>query len=68
MRVIDHWHTATMTGKVPELQKANPAAYVEINPQDAEKAGIRQDDTVIVETRRAPWNCRPESATSAVPA
>lgn len=53
MRVIDHWHTATMTGKVPELQKANPAAYVEINPQDAEKAGIRQDDTVIVETRRA---------------
>lgn len=24
MRVIDHWHTATMTGKVPELLKANP--------------------------------------------
>ena len=24
MRVIDHWHTATMTGKVPELLKATP--------------------------------------------
>ena len=53
MRVIDHWHTATMTGKVPELQKANPAAYVEINAEDAAAAGIRQDDTVVVETRRA---------------
>lgn len=52
MRVIDHWHTATMTGKVPELRRANPAAFVEINPQDAEKAGIRHGDHVVVETRR----------------
>lgn len=52
MRVIDHWHTATMTDKVLELQKANPAAYVEINAEDAAAAGIRQDDTVV-ETRRA---------------
>ncbi len=52
MRVIDHWHTATMTGKVPELRRANPAAFVEINPQDAEKAGIRHGDNVVVETRR----------------
>ena len=35
MRVIDHWHTATMTGKVPELLKANPAAFVEVNTEDA---------------------------------
>ena len=52
MRVIDHWHTATMTGKVPELRRANPAAFVEINPEDAEKAGIRHGDNVVVETRR----------------
>lgn len=52
MRVIDHWHSATMTGKVPELLKANPAAFVEINPEDAAKAGIKHGDNVIVETRR----------------
>lgn len=52
MRVIDHWHTSTMTGKVPELLKANPAAFVEINPQDAQKAGIVHGDIVAVETRR----------------
>ena len=52
MRVIDHWHTATMTGKVPELLKANPAAFIEINAEDAKKLGIKHGDNVIVETRR----------------
>lgn len=32
--------------------KANPAAFVEINEQDAQKAGIRHGDMVMVETRR----------------
>lgn len=52
MRVIDHWHTATMTGKVPELQKANPAAFVEVNSEDAKALGIKHGETVVVETRR----------------
>ncbi|MDR1946049.1 MAG: molybdopterin-dependent oxidoreductase [Desulfovibrio sp.] len=51
-RVIDHWHTATMTGKVPELQKAYPSAYVEINPEDAKKQMINNGDPVVLETRR----------------
>jgi nitrate reductase NapA len=51
-RVIDHWHTATMTGQVPELAKAYPGAYVEINPKDAEKLAIKNGDTVVLETRR----------------
>ncbi|MBQ7457220.1 MAG: nitrate reductase [Desulfovibrio sp.] len=52
MRVIDHWHTATMTGKVPELLKANPHAFVEINDEDAKKMNIKHGDMVVVETRR----------------
>lgn len=52
MRVIDHWHTATMTGKVPELQKANPAAFAEINAEDAKACGIQHGDMVLLETRR----------------
>ena len=52
MRVIDHWHTATMTGKVPELMRANPHAFVEIHPEDASAAGIVQGDSVMLETRR----------------
>ena len=52
MRVIDHWHTSTMTGKVPELQKANPAAFVEINEEDAKALGVTHGEVVVVETRR----------------
>ena len=51
-RVIDHWHTATMTGKVPELQRAYPSAFVEVNPEDAKKLGIANGDPVTLETRR----------------
>lgn len=51
-RVIDHWHTATMTGQVPELRKAYPSAFVEVNPEDAERLGIKNGDPVTLETRR----------------
>lgn len=51
-RVIDHWHTATMTGQVPELRRAYPSAYVEINPEDAARLGIANGDQVMLETRR----------------
>lgn len=51
-RVIDHWHTGTMTMKVPELRRSFPKAYVEVNVDDAAKAGIKNGDDVVLETRR----------------
>ncbi len=51
-RVLEHWHTRTMTGTVPELNRAVPKAYVEIHPDDAAKMGINNKDQVVVETRR----------------
>lgn len=33
-RMLEHWHTATMTGNVPELKNAAPEMYVEINEED----------------------------------
>ncbi len=51
-RVIDHWHTSSMTGRINELMRANPYAYVEINPKDAEKLGIKPGDMVEVVSRR----------------
>ncbi len=51
-RVIDHWHTSSMTGRITELMRANPYAYVEINPADAERLGIRPGDMIEVESRR----------------
>ncbi len=51
-RVIDQWHTTSMTGRIAELLRANPYAYVEINPEDAKRLGIKPNDMVEIETRR----------------
>ena len=51
-RVLEHWHSGTMTMRVPQLRRAMPQAYVEIHPDDAAKAGVANGETVVVETRR----------------
>ena len=51
-RIVEHWHTATMTGRVPELKRVKPAAYVEIRKELAEKLGIKDGDWVTVESPR----------------
>ena len=51
-RVLEHWHTATMTRRVPPLQRAMPEGYVEVHPQDAARLGIGNGAPVVLETRR----------------
>ncbi|TPV94153.1 MAG: nitrate reductase [Myxococcales bacterium FL481] len=51
-RVIEHWHTGSMTMRIPQLQRSMPHAYVELNPKDAAAAGIQNGQRVVVETRR----------------
>ena len=47
------WHTQTRTSKSDVLRKLYPKnAYVEINPADANRLGIRPDDQVNVASRR----------------
>ena len=40
-RLLEHWHTGTMTNRVPELHRAAPDALVYMNPNDAKKRGLR---------------------------
>jgi nitrate reductase (cytochrome) len=51
-RVLEHWHSGSMTMRIPQLQRAMPQAYLEMNRADARKLGIANGDTVTVETRR----------------
>lgn len=51
-RVIEHWHTGTMTRRVPELHRAMPRAYVEMHAEDARNLGIHRGDMVRLESRR----------------
>lgn len=55
-RILEHWHTGTMTFNVPELKNAVPEMYVEIHPEDAAGLGIKEGDLVNVTSRRA--TCR----------
>ena len=51
-RVIEHWHTGSMTRRVPLLHQAVPKAYVEIHPDDAQRMNISNGETVKLVSRR----------------
>jgi len=51
-RVQHQWHTLTKTGKVPALNKLEPAPFVEIHPEDAARLGIVEKDQVAIRSRR----------------
>ncbi|MDJ0785404.1 MAG: molybdopterin-dependent oxidoreductase [Myxococcota bacterium] len=51
-RVLEHWHTASMTMRIPPLRRAMPNAYVEMHRDDARSLGVDDGEVVVVETRR----------------
>ncbi|MEU1074277.1 MULTISPECIES: bifunctional nitrate reductase/sulfite reductase flavoprotein subunit alpha [unclassified Streptomyces] len=51
-RLQHQWHTLTKTGKVAKLNKLNPAPFVEVHPEDAERLGITEGDGVEIASRR----------------
>lgn len=51
-RVIEHWHSGSMTRRVSVLHQAVPRSYVEIHPETAKKMGIKQADKVRITSRR----------------
>lgn len=51
-RVLEHWHTGSMTRRVPQLHRAVPEAYVELNRADATASGIKHGDKVKLSSRR----------------
>ena len=51
-RVLEHWHSGSMTMRVPELYKAFPGARVFMHAEDARARGINQGAEVRVVSRR----------------
>ncbi|PSW00640.1 nitrate reductase catalytic subunit NapA [Photobacterium lipolyticum] len=51
-RVLEHWHTGSMTRRVPELYRSFPDAVVYMHPLDAKKRGLRRGDAVKLVSRR----------------
>ncbi|HEX8990012.1 MAG TPA: nitrate reductase catalytic subunit NapA [Rhodocyclaceae bacterium] len=60
-RVLEHWHTGSMTRRVPELYRAMPDAWVFMHPDDAKARGLQRGDTVKVATRRGEISTKVET-------
>jgi nitrate reductase NapA len=51
-RVLEHWHSGTMTQRVPELYRAMPDALIYMHPDDAEKRDLRRGMVAKIQSRR----------------
>ncbi|MBB3266856.1 nitrate reductase NapA [Azospirillum sp. OGB3] len=60
-RVVEHWHSGSMTLRVPELRKAFPNAVVFIHPDDAKDLNLRRGQEVRIASRRGEVRVRVET-------
>ncbi|MFE0593908.1 molybdopterin oxidoreductase family protein [Micromonospora echinospora] len=51
-RTVYQFHTRTKTGRAPQLDRAAPDVWVEINPSDAARLGIAEGDLVGISSPR----------------
>jgi nitrate reductase (cytochrome) len=57
-RVLEHWHSGSMTRRVPELYRAVPDAVVFMHPKDAKRRKLRSGSTAKIASRRGEITCR----------
>ncbi|MVA98186.1 periplasmic nitrate reductase subunit alpha [Nitratireductor sp. CAU 1489] len=60
-RVLEHWHSGSMTMRVPELYKAFPGARCFMNAADARERGLNQGAEVRIISRRGEIRSRVET-------
>jgi nitrate reductase NapA len=51
-RVLEHWHSGSMTRRVPQLHAAVPEALLFLHPKDAEARGLAAGELAWIESRR----------------
>ncbi|MGL6261815.1 periplasmic nitrate reductase subunit alpha [Vibrio sp. WXL210] len=60
-RVLEHWHTGTMTRRVPELYRAVADAVCYMHPDDAKARDLRRGDEVVISNPRGEVRVRVET-------
>jgi nitrate reductase NapA len=60
-RVLEHWHSGTMTKRVAELNQAVPYALCYMHPEDAAARGIVRNEEILLESRRGQVRIRVET-------
>ena len=64
-RLLEHWHTGSMTRRAAALDAIEPEAFVELHPDDCRRLGVGEGDFVRVASRRGEVRVkvRPDAAT-----
>ena len=60
-RVLEHWHSGSMTRRVPELHRSYPTAQLFMNADDATARKLRRGQAVKIKTRRGELVTRVET-------
>jgi len=60
-RVLEHWHSGSMTQRVPELYRAVPDALCYMHPDDAAEMNLRRGSAVRIVSRRGEMETRVET-------
>ena len=60
-RVLEHWHSGTMTMRVPELYRAVPEALCYMHPADAKNLGLKRGELAWIDSRRGQVKARVET-------
>ena len=60
-RVLEHWHSGSMTRRVPQLHAAVPEAVLWMHPKDAEGRGLARGDLAEIASRRGKVLARVET-------
>jgi nitrate reductase NapA len=60
-RVLEHWHSGSMTRRVPELHRSFPSSVVFMHPDDAKDRGLRRGQEIEISTRRGKVTSRVET-------
>ena len=60
-RVLEHWHSGSMTQRVPELYRAVPDALCYMHPDDAQAMNLRRGSEVKIISRRGEMRVRVET-------
>ncbi|MEQ1649668.1 MAG: molybdopterin dinucleotide binding domain-containing protein, partial [Hyphomicrobiaceae bacterium] len=51
-RMLEHWHTGSMTRRASRLDALEPEAIAGLHPREADRLGMNAGDIVTVSTRR----------------
>ncbi|RWN63175.1 formate dehydrogenase subunit alpha [Mesorhizobium sp.] len=51
-RLLEHWHTGSMTRRAGVLDAIEPQGIAAMNPYEIKRHGLRQGEMIAVETRR----------------